>query len=74
MHINLHIILQGGIMDQSCALFTAGIVFAIVAIIHILRLVYKFEVKIAGKIIPLWANWIGLVIAGALSVWMFTAM
>lgn len=61
-------------MDQSCALFTAGIVFALVAIIHILRLILKFEVKVAGKIIPLWANWIGFAIAAGLSVWMFMAM
>jgi len=61
-------------MDQSCALFVAGIVFAIVAVIHILRLTIKFEVRVAGKVIPLWANWIGLVIAGGLSIWMFLAI
>ena len=61
-------------MDQSCALFTAGIVFALVAILHILRIVFKFEVSIAGKNIPLWANWVGLMIAGGLSIWMLMAI
>jgi len=61
-------------MDQSQALLVAGIVFGFIALIHLLRLIYKFDVIIAGKKIPLWANWIGLVIAGGLSVWMLMAM
>lgn len=61
-------------MDQNYALFTAGIVFGLVALIHVLRLIYKFDLIIAGIKIPLWANMIGLVIAGGLSLWMFMAM
>ena len=61
-------------MDQSCALFVAGIVFAIVAIIHIVRIATKFELKVGGKVIPLWANWLGLAVAGGLSIWMFMAI
>lgn len=61
-------------MDQSTALLVAGIVFAIVAVIHILRLTFKFEVRVGGRLIPLWMNWVGLVIAGILSIWMFLAM
>lgn len=61
-------------MDQHCALLVAGIVFALVALLHISRLVYKFELRVAGKSIPLWANWVGLIIAGSLSLWMFCVM
>ena len=59
-------------MDATPALITAGIVFGLVAVVHLLRLVYKFEVVIAGKSIPLWANVVGFLIAGSLSIWMFT--
>lgn len=60
-------------MDQSTALIVAGLVFACVAVLHVLRLAYKFEIIIANKRIPLWANWVGLVIAATLSAWMFLA-
>ncbi|HTM64318.1 MAG TPA: hypothetical protein VL360_07430 [Gammaproteobacteria bacterium] len=61
-------------MNQGTALFVAGIVFAIVAIIHLLRLVTKFDIIIAGKHIPLWVNVVGLIVAGGLSWWMFAVM
>ena len=61
-------------MDKDTALMVAGVVFALVAFVHILRLTFKFELKIAGKKIPLWANWVGLAVAGGLSVWMFSAI
>ena len=61
-------------MDQHCALFIAGTVFGLVAVLHILRLIYKFDIVIAGKHIPLWANGIGLIVAVGLSLWMFMVM
>jgi hypothetical protein len=60
-------------MDQNCALLVAGIVFGLIAVIHIFRLTYQFDVIIAGKKIPLWANVIGLIIAVALCAWMLMA-
>lgn len=60
-------------MDQSKALVVAGIVFAFIAVLHVLRLAYKFDVIIAHHRIPVWANWVGLVLAAVLSAWMFMA-
>ncbi|OGT36466.1 MAG: hypothetical protein A3F11_11805 [Gammaproteobacteria bacterium RIFCSPHIGHO2_12_FULL_37_14] len=60
-------------MDKNVALITAGLVFSIVAIIHILRLYYKFSITIAGKDIPMQASTIGLIISFALALWMFIA-
>ena len=59
-------------MDATPALTMAGIIFALVALVHLLRLVYRFDVVIAGKSIPLWANVVGLLISGSMSIWMFT--
>jgi len=55
------------------ALIIAGIIFAIIAVVHLMRLYFKSEITIAGKIIPLWVSMIGFVFALLLSVWMFVA-
>lgn len=60
-------------MDQSLPLLVAGIMFGIVAFFHLLRLVFKFDLSLAGKTIPLWTHVIGLIIAASLSTWMLLA-
>lgn len=60
-------------MDQNCALLVAGIMFGLVSVLHLLRLTIQFDVIIAGKKIPLWANLIGFIIAFSLCLWMFLA-
>ena len=46
----------------------AVIVFALVAVAHLLRLFYGWEVVVAGAVIPMWVSWLGLVVAGGLAV------
>lgn len=54
-------------------LLIAGIVFAIVAIVHVLRLFYHWDITIAGQVIPMSASIVGLIVAGLLALWMFVA-
>lgn len=60
-------------MDTSIALITAGSVFGFVGFMHLLRLIFKVRIIIAGKIIPLWVSAAGFIIPAILSVWMFLA-
>jgi len=60
-------------MNKNIALNVAGVIFSIVALIHLLRLIFRFEVILEGKPVPLWANGIALIVAGALAAWMFAA-
>lgn len=55
------------------ALLTAGTIFALVALIHLYRLYSHFNLVIGTTAIPLWVNVIGIIVAGTLSYWMFTA-
>lgn len=64
---------KGEYMDKNMALIVAGVAFAIVAFIHLARLITKFEIAVAKKVIPLWVNGIGLIVAGLLAFWMFAA-
>ena len=45
----------------------AAVVFAIVALVHLLRLVYAWEVTFAGWVVPMWVSVLGLIVAGGLA-------
>jgi hypothetical protein len=38
------------------------------AVVHALRLVYGWQVTVAGAVVPMWVSGLGLLVAGALSV------
>ena len=46
----------------------AVLIFAVVALVHLLRLAYGWEVTINSAAVPLWASVLGLVIAAGLAV------
>ncbi len=56
---------------ERYALTVAGIVFAIVALVHLSRLYFKFPLIIGTTEMPIWVNILGLIISAALSFWMF---
>jgi hypothetical protein len=43
-------------------------VFALMALLHVLRLNFGWEATIAGLVVPLWLSLLGAVIAGGLAV------
>ena len=54
-------------MDQRAYnLLTAGI-FTVVAVVHLLRIVFGWPAAIGGLDIPQWASWLALVAAAALA-------
>ena len=53
-------------MNQKKYLLIVGTVFSIVAILHLLRLVFGWEVIIEGRLVPLWLSVI-FVVAGYLA-------
>ena len=46
--------------------------FLIVAIMHLLRIIFGWQVEIGGLGIPFWASWLAFPIAGALAYFGFT--
>ena len=49
-------------------------VFSLVAVLHLLRLVFGWEVIVSGIIIPLWVSVIGFLVAGLLAVLLWREM
>jgi len=46
----------------------AAIVFALIALIHLYRLIRPFEVVVHGMVVPQWASIAGLIVAGGLAL------
>lgn len=45
----------------------AALIFAVIALVHLLRLIYGWMVTIVGADVPMWTSVLGLVIAGTLA-------
>ncbi len=55
---------------RTYALVT-GCIFGVLALAHVARLFLEWPVQVAGWVVPMWISWIGILAAGALSVWAF---
>ena len=51
----------------------AAAVFAVVAILQLVRAVLGWAISIEGTVIPVWASWIACAVAGALAWLGFSA-
>jgi hypothetical protein len=47
----------------------SGALFGIIALAHLLRLVRHWPIDLAGYMVPLWVSWLGVILAGGLSIW-----
>ncbi|HTZ10949.1 MAG TPA: hypothetical protein VMD04_01020 [Candidatus Margulisiibacteriota bacterium] len=59
--------------SKNLALKVAGVVFLLVALMHLLRLLLKMQIAVAGMHVRLIISLIGFVAALLLSIWMFAA-
>ena len=50
------------------------VIFAIVAILHIVRLVKGWSVHVGPHEIAMSVSWVGLVVSGLLAIWGFTQL
>ena len=58
-------------MSRKAYLSISGSIFGLVALLHLLRVIYGFRFQVGPFQPPLWASWGGLIIAGLLCVWAF---
>ena len=55
-------------MDQKAFSLVAGLIFAMVALFHLMRIFAEWTVIIRDWSIPMWVSWIALVVAGSLAL------
>jgi hypothetical protein len=57
-------------MSNSYATVSA-LIFAVVAIAHLVRLIKQWAVQIGPTSVPMSVSWVGLIIAALLAIWGF---
>ncbi len=57
-------------MSNAYAIVSA-LIFALVAIAHLVRLIKQWVVQIGPASVPMSVSWVGLIIAALLAVWGF---
>ena len=55
----------------SLGLRIAGTIFGIVAAGHAARLATRVPIVVGNWEVPFWLNWVGLVVAGGLCLWLW---
>ena len=60
-------------MDAKSYSRVAAIIFAIIALLQLVRALSGWELTLNGAAIPLWASWFASVVTGALAMIGFTA-
>jgi hypothetical protein len=57
--------------SQASGLRVASVIFALLAIVHVVRLVKQAQVRFGTYQIPIWESVVALIIAAILSTWMW---
>ena len=50
-------------MSQKAYAFTTATLFTLIGLLHALRLTFRWIAVLEGREVPMWASWIGFVIA-----------
>jgi hypothetical protein len=50
-------------------LSVSGTLFGLIALGHLLRLLFHWPAEIAGRMVPSWISILGLIVAGCLTLW-----
>jgi len=51
--------------------FVSGVLFCLVAIAHLLRIVYGLPVNVDDYAVPMAFSWVGFIVPAALAAWAF---
>ncbi len=49
----------------------SGVLFSLVALAHLLRIMYGLSIQLEDVVVPMLASWIGLIVPAALAIWAF---
>lgn len=61
--------MRGSAMREKSYLLVSATIFALVAVLHLARLLGSWAVQVGTVTLPFWGSWLGLIIAATLSVW-----
>ncbi|MBI4449544.1 hypothetical protein HY634_00635 [Candidatus Uhrbacteria bacterium] len=56
-------------MDHRTYARFTGAIFLIIAVLHLLRILYRWSAAIGGWSVPMWLSWVALIVAAYLAWW-----
>ena len=59
-------------MNRKTYVTLTATLFVVVALMHLLRIIFGWQAEISGLNIPFWVSWLGVLVAGALAHLGFT--
>ena len=63
---------KAGRLNRKTYMTVTATLFLVVEIMHLLRIIFGWQVEIGGLSIPFWVSWLAFPIAGALAYFGFT--
>ncbi|PIR02161.1 MAG: hypothetical protein CO031_02515 [Candidatus Nealsonbacteria bacterium CG_4_9_14_0_2_um_filter_37_38] len=54
-------------MNQQTFSLIAGVIFALVSLLHLLRSIFNWEAVVGGWVAPIWISWFGFFVAAFLA-------
>ena len=51
--------------------FVSGVLFSLVALAHLLRIVYSMSIVVESVAVPMLVSWIGMTVTAVLASWAF---
>ena len=57
--------------NQQAFFLISGIIFGLVALFHVLRLAFRWQVRLRSQEIPMWLSGVGFVAAAGMCFWAF---
>jgi len=58
-------------MKAQSYFLATGVIFAAIAIMHVLRIVNGWPFTMGSVSVPMWVSVLGVIIPGSLSIWAF---
>jgi len=56
-------------VKQKAYFAISGIIFGLVSILHLIRAQFEWNFDLGPYSFPVWASYLGFLVAGALSIW-----
>ena len=53
-------------MTHKSYTLTVGVIFLVIAILHLLRIVFQWDAMIGGWLVPQWVSWVAVIFAAYL--------
>jgi hypothetical protein len=63
---------KGRPIEPKKPMTVTATLFLVVAIMHLLRIIFGWQVEIGGLSIPFWVSWLGVLVTGTLAYLGFT--